>query len=386
MVKYNNLHEKIKHTRETLGLKQKDFIAKVAEKLGEKPKTPGLVSQWESGRTTPKPEHIAAIAKLTPTPWWYMLWFMHDALPADRGVNYEKDGSFSLAPNYSDDEIDEMQKEIEKHLNEPPMPHLVEWMEAPEKLNDLRLLMAQNDRLHNTRTPVHHEVETNERIEASANVSVPLTGVAAAATVGQPSLLSDQPVEIKNALLARRGLCVGDLLEFKEKTTLLSEEGHRLRGMGERGSHDERVSRHEKFQGALRYHLEEDCGIGDADLGINKSIISGAIRVRVSFFLYGVSVQLIPLNRDVPLGMLVMRLRTELAQLVLVDRMQNRAAKKMLLFYTHENGINMLPMHEQLGDYVQSAAMLGVTVEFASGPNQTAYKIAELIASLKDPT
>ena len=387
MVKYKNLHDKIKQTRETLGLKQKDFIVKISEMTGhgDKPMTPGLVSQWESGRTTPKPKQIAAIANLTIAPWWSMLWFMHDDLPADRGVDYRPDGSFTLAPDFSEAELDEMHKELRKLENEPVLPHLIEWMEKPETLIDLRLTMAKNDHLYKAGNANVHTALLTEDVKAS-DVSVALTGVSANSFGGPLTWMADQAADNVNALIARRSPCVGDLLAFKEKQAPTSPEGQRARGTGMQDRATDFVSRHEKFQGVMQYFLEEDCQISDVDHATNKIISTGAIKVRVSFHLHGVSVQIIMLHESMPLGVMGMRLKDKLAELVLVDRMQNRAAKKMIMFCSYEKDIDMEPLRERFDQHVQSAALLGVSVEFASGPNGAAFKIAELIASFKEAT
>lgn len=381
-MKYQHLHSKIKSVRENLGLTQKEFASKVSEQLKrDKLLSAGLVSQWESLRTTPTEPQIAAIAQLSRNSWWTMLWFMHDDLPADRDVDYHQDGSFTVAPEFTDEEIDEMSKEMEKEKSQPPEPHVVAWMQDPKAIHQLRETMRQNDLLQRrsgsgTSTD---DKATKSAHPVSGDVTVQITGVSATTAVGNVTV-STADDESSKSFYVRRGPILLDLIQFKNKEYKRSSEGDRARAMGEQDESDDRVERIKRFEGAFQYALEERFGIGDVDLGLHRVISHGVLKTRAFFYLHGISVQMVMMDETTQISLLALRLREKIGDLLLIDRMQNRAAKKLVLFATYQHGLDLEPLRERYSQHVQSAALLGIKVAFASGPEEAASEVTNLIS------
>jgi transcriptional regulator with XRE-family HTH domain len=365
MSKFQNLHAKIKSIRESLGLKQKDFIVEVSKKLGvDPPLSAGLASQWESRRTTPTDVQIAAIAELTKSPWYTMCWFMHDDLPVGRGVDYKQDGSFLLEPQFTDEEIEAAYQQIQAETDAPPEKHLIEWQQAPHRIHELRRRFHE---MHQSQEP--------------KDVVVAVSGVTAKVEMGEVTVVTEGN---RSALIAK-SFSVGDVVKFERKNQKLSLEGEEARSSGEYDFEDDEFAKRYRFDGALRYFLEEDCGLGDVEFGLNRSITSGAIKTKASFYLHNVSVQHFQIKKTTSVNLIPVTIRQKMADLLLIDRMQNRGSKKMVLVSTYEKNLDLKPLEERFAEYIKSAEHLRIKVAFASGPAQAAFKIAELIASHEDP-
>ena len=84
-----------------------------------------------------------------------------------------------------------------------------------------------------------------------------------------------------------------------------------------------------------------------------------------------------------PLNIIPQLIHRALADLLLVDRMQNRSAKKMFLLCSSEKRLDLSNLEEHFADTVQSAGLLGIKIKFAVGPDGAAQAIAELIKSNK---
>ncbi len=394
MQKFTNLHAKIKSVRKRLGLQQKDFIVQVSEKMGlPKALTPGLASQWESNliksRTTPTEEQLAAIAELSKDPWRTMAWFLKDDLPADRGFEVHPDGTFELEPIYDEAEAEAMaamyQRDQEEYDKQEPNEQLIAWRKDPQKLNALREFLkvetltlqpvAQPDLAFGS-TPIREMLPPK-----TYDVTVELKGASARSSVGN---VEAGQAQSSREFIVRRPRAVGDLVAFKPVHGITSFEGDMLRGSGELTENQALVKRRDAFYGAMEYSLIEDHGIHDTHLGLNKKITSGAISKRVNFFLHGISVQIHLFESNMPLGFIPMRITEVIGELLLVDRMQNRSAKKMLLLCSSEKRLDLSKLEENFTDIVQSAALLGVKIKFAVGPEGAAQAIAELIKASKE--
>lgn len=83
------------------------------------------------------------------------------------------------------------------------------------------------------------------------------------------------------------------------------------------------------------------------------------------------------------LGFIPLRVTDAIGELLLVDRMQNRSAKKMFLLCSSEKRLDLSNLEEHFADTVQSAGLLGIKIKFAVGPDGAAQAIADLIKSNK---
>ena len=63
-------------------------------------------------------------------------------------------------------------------------------------------------------------------------------------------------------------------------------------------------------------------------------------------------------------------------ELCFIDRMKKRTARKMVLISTFETDLNLERLEEHLKPLINSSELIGVQVQFASGPVQVAKKIA----------
>jgi transcriptional regulator with XRE-family HTH domain len=389
MTKYTHLHEKIRWTRKSLGLKQREFIARVSEELGrtEDPLSQGLVSQWESGRTTPKPEQIVAIAKCTPAPWWTALWFMHDTLPADRGVDYNPDGSFVVEPVFGEEELEGLEQHWRERQEAAPDPKLLEWEKDSKKILDLREFMARQEGMQDgMRYIAATKNQKNSNHQDGSGVSVQATGMAATAAVGNVTVVVDgkaadkDPAEQSTAR-PKVSISVEDVVAFPKPRLVGGGPAQAAQKEGSAASHRARMARYEQFDKAVEYFLGTLCHTDSINFGFSKTITSGPIRVRPFFYFQGVSVIKFMLDPETPMLTIPPKIRDALGQLLLIDRIQNRSAKKMILISTYESKVELEPLIERYEHHVNSSKLLGVHVAFTSGPEQSAGEIARLLES-----
>jgi hypothetical protein len=64
-------------------------------------------------------------------------------------------------------------------------------------------------------------------------------------------------------------------------------------------------------------------------------------------------------------------------RLIFIDRMRKRTNKKLIILYTHETNVNLEKIKQVMDESLQSAAALGITVKFTSGPIETANALLE---------
>lgn len=143
-----NLAGKIRQVRKNKGLKQKEFIKQVSEKLGlDYVLNESLAAQWESNlknRANPTPEQIKAIAQLSSHPYQTMWWFMRDDLTDNRAFKLFPNGQFLLAMggmNLTDAEeyfaSAAAQPQFLEARNASHALELTAWVENTEKMWEL---------------------------------------------------------------------------------------------------------------------------------------------------------------------------------------------------------------------------------------------------------
>lgn len=57
--------------------------------------------------------------------------------------------------------------------------------------------------------------------------------------------------------------------------------------------------------------------------------------------------------------------------------MKKRTSKKLILVSTYEKGLKLYRLEEHLDELIHSSELLGVQIQFASGPLEVAEKIAD---------
>jgi hypothetical protein len=364
MTKYENLHAKIKSVRQTLGLKQKDFVVKVSQQLGLKdaPYSAGLASQWENRHTTPTPEQIVAIANLTKTPEWHMIWFMLDQVPAKRGIRLHPDGSYEFPA-----EAEAGARPLSQLETEPFKEYLTEWKTDPRQIHHLRGLLAEK----------HLQHQVNETIDATLKTSHMTEAATARDEVSAEVVRWPHHTERSK----QAGPYLDDIVKFPPRGGL-----EMLKPMQRTAADNfaERIERIETFYKVMSYNLEEVQGIGSVSGGLRREFNVGVINTKADFYAYGVAASLIFLERSRPIRMLRWGLKDVMANLLLVERMQGKSSKKLIVFCTYESNLDLTPLKEHLSEAVQSAELLNFKIEFASGPEQAAYAIAQLSQTFHD--
>jgi transcriptional regulator with XRE-family HTH domain/ribosomal protein L40E len=159
MHKLMNLAGKIRQVRKNKGLKQKEFIKEVSEKLGlGHVLNESLAAQWESNlknRANPTPDQIKAIAQISAYPHQTMWWFMRDDLKDNRAFELFPNGQFLLAMegmNILDAEeyfaSAAAQPQFIEARKAPLAPELTAWIDDTEKMWDLYVPFKADQELH----------------------------------------------------------------------------------------------------------------------------------------------------------------------------------------------------------------------------------------------
>ena len=154
-----NLAGKIRQVRKNKGLKQKEFIKEVSEKLGlGHVLNESLAAQWESNlknRANPTPDQIKAIAQISAYPHQTMWWFMRDDLKDNRAFELFPNGQFLLAMegmNILDAEeyfaSAAAQPQFIEARKAPLAPELTAWIDDTEKMWDLYVPFKADKELH----------------------------------------------------------------------------------------------------------------------------------------------------------------------------------------------------------------------------------------------
>lgn len=370
MTKYNYLHDKIRLVRRSLGLKQKDFIVKISESLKrDVALTPGLVSQWEAKRATPKEDQIAAIAKLTKNDWWTMLWFMHDDIDANQNVTYLGDGTIVII---EDDDNSHMGVDLDHKSEEIPEAHIVAWREDPKEIHKLRGM------LHGYHSSSHPAGSSKSTATDFQQEAPPMQGGLAAV----PPLRHPEEARGERPQPQRRPTTyVGDLVTLETTGKKWAQESPPL----DRDVVIERQLKIGKFNNALQYFLEVLGDPNDPSPEINKRFSAGPIRAKATVCLKGVLVHINMISSYTPASFLGMAIGDHMGELLLIDRIQTRSSKKMILFATHESRLDLSQLEEYFQEHIKSADALGFKVVFACGVDQAARKIAELSVNFNDP-
>ena len=433
MHKLINVAGKIKAFRETLGMTQTEFIVAVSQKLAEttknpslaaklraKPMNPSLASQWESNvknRANPSQEHLKAIALLSDKPWETMWWFMRDDIDYKRGYELYPDGHATIAPaDMSPEDEEEMlnwiAEEQAKH-DATPSKELTAWMQDEDRMWDLHVKGRFSEEEQNRQRRMlgilsllphepcpscgginaniakkceycAHKLESIQAIvkpvESKAQVivgntknAVPVVGVLNEA---QKTLVvpSKQGGLNALALMARQGPVVADFVEFpplpplRQQTSLQESE------------EDFGMQTANNFWSAVKFFTSTDHFIPNEHFG--QRVQAGVLSQYVNYFDGDRAIQVAVIHRDTEIRSLRRSLQTKMMELCFVDRMKKRTSKKMVLVTSFEKGLKLERLEKHLEELSNSSELLGVQIQFASGP----LEAAEMIAAFKMAT
>jgi hypothetical protein len=111
----------------------------------------------------------------------------------------------------------------------------------------------------------------------------------------------------------------------------------------------------------------------------NQRIQAGAISQLVNYFDGERAIQVVIIRRNLELRTLRKMLQTKMMELCFIDRMKKRTSKKLIVVSSLEKGLNLDSLTQNLGELIRSSELLGVAIQFTSGPLQ----VAECIAAFK---
>jgi transcriptional regulator with XRE-family HTH domain len=421
MPKLINLAGKIKDTRKRLGMTQKQFILEVSKKLYLTTSlNESLASQWESNlknRAKPNDEQLAAIAELTSRPWETIWWFMRDDIDHKRGYELYPNGQYTIAPpDLSAEEEEEILAAMAaKHkaaYSEPITPKLTAWKTEPSTMWSLYhppepKPIAPVDRALGIAgllpgTPCKHCGFKNQQIAiacGNCGAAIDATGIRGGLFLGKGfgssgGLLSSgltssggipPPDTLKKTtdglnkyqntignqkgLVVPRGPGVSDYVEFPELPPLRpqSSEHDFLE--------DAEIENNNNFWSAVKFFASNDHYLSIEHF--NQRIQTGAISQYVNYFDGDRAIQVTLIRRHTELRVLRRVLQTRMMELCFIDRMKKRTSKKLILVSTYEKGLKLYRLEEHLDELIHSSELLGVQIQFASGPLEVAEKIAD---------
>ena len=433
MHKLINVAGKIKAFRETLGMTQTEFIIAVSQKLAEttpnkllaaklrsKPLNPSLASQWESNlknRASPSAEQLKAIALLSDRPWGTRWWFMRDDIDYKRGYELYPDGTANIAPpdlSAEDEEAMLSAVALDQSRHEaPPSKELTAWMRDEDKMWDLHVKgkfsaeeQNRQRRMLGILSLLPHEpcpscggINSNivkkcdycghkfDAQTASLNqaqkklieplnqgglsavgvmsTNVPVQGGLSAVGSMAPNVTAQGGLSAVG-LMAPRGQVVDEYVDFPPQPFSLSQgiqidvEGWKLKT--------------NSFWTTVKYFANNDHYIPEENFLVRIQL--GELSQLAHYFDGDRTVKVQFINRNTEIRNLKRYIQDHLMELCFIDRMKKRTARKMVLISTFETDLNLERLEEHLKPLINSSELIGVQVQFASGPVQVAKKIA----------
>lgn len=377
MAKFIHLAGKIQEVRKTLGLKQEEF----AEKLGV---TRSLVARWETpsekNRSIPKEEHLKAIAAMTPRLWETLCWFMDDGVEPGRGFQYYPDGTRILEPIFTDDQMAELHAQMAEQAQHDanPSPMIAAMINEPKGLKALHYFYQDLNKKEQIQTPepVQKGIPENENVPSG---TVEILG----ASVNQRNSVN----RLASMVVPRRE-SVGEIAggpnykkrDSEEQKTHISIDYAEQRSTGFRTEEDDRQAAMEIFWGAVQYNLQDAEHIEDARAYFHKRINCGVIKQSLPYFDGRTLAIYSRIDVELGLNIIRMRLNRYLGDLFMAERIQNKSYKKLILFYVIGSGqVDTDKLKSYFEEVINSAQMLGVTIEFTCGANHTAQVFGKFI-------
>ena len=347
MESFKNLAPKIRSLRKKLGKKQEDL----AEDLGV---SRSLVALWESNllknRVTPSGEKLIALSKLTKQPWHTMCWLMDDEIDSSTGVEYFPDGSKVVEPKFSDEDIQGFMAEDLARQNEPPSGEIEKLINDPDNVFKLRQLLSQSALRKRT-------TAESEKTTAAAQSS----GLIVRAL---PTIWSIAGIESKKPsnrfFVQPEGMTYDDYLHYIEI---------------------EEKDRWDNFRGGLKYYLNSEQQIENANSFFEHVAEGGAIKARVDYFDTKNVFGFIVAEPSKEVGAIRRALTSQLSKLFLFEKIKGKTYRKKIIIYTIEDLYNEFKLKEVFLDLINSAGALGVSVDVCCGPQKVAESMSRLIKS-----
>jgi transcriptional regulator with XRE-family HTH domain len=407
MPKLINLAGKIKDTRKRLGMTQKQFIFEVSNKLYlSTTLNESLASQWESNlknRAKPTDEQLAAIAQLTSRPWETMWWFMRDDIDQKRGYELYPNGKFTivppdLTPDQEEELLAQLAAENRAAYSEPIAKELTCWLKEPSTMWSLYHPPEPKPIVPVERalgiagllpgTPCKHCGYKNQQIAiacGSCGAAIDATGIRGGLlsdtkpTNDQGSsdslekavsdLNKDQKTLLKRGgLVVSRGPVASEFVEFPALPPSRPQTSEHDFSV------DAELENIKNFWSAIKFFANNDHYLSTEHF--NQRIQTGALSQYVHFFDGDRAIQVVSIDRTSEIRKLRKTLQTRMMELCFIDRMKKRTSKKMILVSTYEKGLKLHRLEEHLAELIHSSELLGVQVQFASGPLEVAEKIA----------
>ena len=426
MHKLINVAGKIRSFRETRGLTQTEFIVAVSQKLAEitknpslaaklreKPLNPSLASQWESNiknRASPNSEQLKAIALLSDRPWDTMWWFMRDDIDYKRGYELYPDGTANIAPpDLSAEDEEAMLNAIaqDQARNEaPPSKELTAWMQDEDKMWNLHVKGKFSEEEQNRQRrqlgifsllphgpcPGCSGINSNvakkceycghkldsavgglaqSKVQAPrGNTQEPTTVVAATLNEAQKTLVAPtkQGGLAAIGLMARRGSIVFDLVDFPPLPPARPQTSEDV------SPEDYERETSNNFWSAVKFFCSNDHRIPTEFFG--QRIKSGVLSQPLAYFDGDRAIQVAYIHQETEMRVLARSLQTKIMELIFADRMKKRTSKKMVLVTSFQKGLKLERLEKHFEDLTNSSELLGVQIQFASGPVEAAEKIA----------
>jgi transcriptional regulator with XRE-family HTH domain len=424
MHKLINLAGKIRSFRETRGLTQTEFIVAVSQKLAEitknpslaaklreKPLNPSLASQWESNiknRASPNSEQLKAIALLSDRPWDTIWWFMRDDIDYKRGYELFPDGTANIAPpDLSEQEEEEMRQYLAEENSRheaTPSKELTAWMQDEDKMWNLHVKGKFSEEEQNRQRrqlgifsllahgpcPGCSGINSNfakkceycgHKLDSPLAVGGKAQQVVSEVVVDKPveanTTTTDSPVKdapLSSAslkrlgLTVRRGPIVSDLVEFPSLPPARPQTNDNA------SPEDYEMETANNFWSAVKFFCSNDHRIPNEFFG--QRIKSGVLSQPLAYFDGDRAIQVLYIHPTSEIRQLRKLLQTKMMELIFADRMKKRTSKKMVLVTSFQKGLKLERLEKDFEDLTKSSELLGVQVQFASGPLEAAEKIS----------
>jgi hypothetical protein len=128
------------------------------------------------------------------------------------------------------------------------------------------------------------------------------------------------------------------------------------------------------FWSAVKFFCSSDHRIPNEFFG--QRIKSGVLSQTLAYFDGDRSIQVLCVHPTSEIHQVRKILQTKMMELIFADRMKKRTSKKMVLVTSFQQGLKLERLEKDFEDLTNSSELLGVHIQFASGPLEAAEKIA----------
>lgn len=336
--KYKNLAAKIQKCR-TRAKYSQEKLAKMFNI------TRTAVTQWESkdpkNRTEPNPKQLTAIAHLHGKDyWWYLAWFMDDEVEADRGVDYNHLGQrIALEPIWSDEEMQEIWAQ---------MRPTEDWQQAePEGWFAEALKNSNQDGLEKIRHRLQDDPPDRQGSSYLTNQDI------GTQPVGSPSGISESRAETQSTDEDVKNQAGSRMVESTNPAIL-------RRPAGEFQDDEVWRARSRNFRASVEHRLARL--LPQAHKYLDVEVWTGSLRSRADYYDGAALIEFCTTRWKHRGGTLF----DGLGRLLLIERMLNRNASKMLVICIDVANPDIVP---RLSDEIVIAKSMGFDLIYAN-PDQ----------------